>query len=98
MQDFGYYSQIIANLEKVNATQEANIDAAASRMADAIADELMRFFNAPDEGGRGFSIPADDASSRPAFVYLNSARREPAKLENARFRVPLSLAWEIHET
>lgn len=68
------------------------------RRADAIADELMRFFNAPDEGGRGFSIPAEDAASRPAFVYLNSARREPAKLENARFRVPLFLAFELHET
>ena len=41
MQDFGYYSQIIANLELVNKTQEPNIDAAASLMADAIADDRL---------------------------------------------------------
>ena len=35
MQDYGYYSQIIANLDLVNKTQEPNIDAAASLMADA---------------------------------------------------------------
>ena len=86
-------------VSRYNASIVVNLrEGEGVRRADAIADELMRFFNAPDEGGRGFSIPADDASSRPAFVYLNSARREPAKLENARFRVPLSLAWEIHET
>lgn len=41
MQDFGYYSQIIANLQKVNETQEANIDAAASLMTDAIAEDRL---------------------------------------------------------
>ena len=41
MQDFGYYSQIIANLEKVNATQEANLDKAAALMADAIENDRL---------------------------------------------------------
>ena len=36
LNDFGYYKSIIENLEKVNATQEENIKAAASLMADAI--------------------------------------------------------------
>lgn len=41
MQDFGYYKAIIENLEKVNATQEENIKAAAKLMTDAIADDRL---------------------------------------------------------
>lgn len=41
MNDFGYYGKIIENLEKVNATQTANIEAAASLMADAIAGDRL---------------------------------------------------------
>ncbi len=83
-----YNASIVVNLREGEGT----------RRADAIADELLRFFNAPDEGGRGFSIPPDDASKRPAFVYVDSVRRDPAKLENGRFRVPLYLTLELHET
>ena len=49
LNDFGYYKSIIENLEKVNATQEQNIKAAASLMADAI--EQDRLINVYGGGG-----------------------------------------------
>ena len=41
MNDFGYYQAIIENLEKVNKTQGESITAAASLMADAIAEDRL---------------------------------------------------------
>ena len=41
MNDFGYCQKIIANLEKVNATQSENIRQAAKLMVDAIADDRL---------------------------------------------------------
>lgn len=41
MNDFGYYAAVLANLEKVNATQGEHIKKAASLMADAIADDRL---------------------------------------------------------
>ena len=49
LNDFGYYRSIIENLEKVNATQEENIKAAASLMADAIEND--RLINVYGGGG-----------------------------------------------
>ena len=49
MNDFGYYKSIIENLEKVNKTQEENIKAAASLMADAIEND--RLINVYGGGG-----------------------------------------------
>ena len=49
LNDFGYYKSIIENLEKVNATQEENIKAAASLMADAIEND--RLINVYGGGG-----------------------------------------------
>ena len=39
--DFGYYKTIIENLEKVNATQEENIRAAAELMVEAIQNDRL---------------------------------------------------------
>ena len=41
MNDFGYYASVLANLEKVNATQEENIKKAAALMADAIENDRL---------------------------------------------------------
>ena len=57
MQDFGYYKSIIENLEKVNETQEENIKAAASLMADAIAsDRLIHVYG----GGGHTTLPVGE--------------------------------------
>lgn len=57
MQDFGYYKSIIENLEKVNATQGENIKAAASLMADAIAnDRLIHVYG----GGGHTTLPVGE--------------------------------------
>ena len=41
MQDFGYFDYLLQNFKQVNDTQEANIKAAASLMAQAIADDRL---------------------------------------------------------
>ncbi len=41
MNDFGYYASILANLEKVNANEGKNIEAAAKLMADAIEQDRL---------------------------------------------------------
>lgn len=41
MNDYGYYKSIVENLEKVNAEQGANIEAAARLMADAIENDRL---------------------------------------------------------
>ena len=41
MQDFGYFDYLLQNFKQVNDTQEANIKAAASMMAQAIADDRL---------------------------------------------------------
>ena len=57
MQDFGYYKSIIENLEKVNATQEENIKAAATLRADAIAnDRLIHVYG----GGGHTTLPVGE--------------------------------------
>ncbi len=41
MNDYGYYASILANLEKVNANEQKNIEAAAKLMADAIEQDRL---------------------------------------------------------
>ena len=41
MKDFGYYQAILDNLGEVNSTQGDNITAAATLMADAIAEDRL---------------------------------------------------------
>ena len=75
MQDFGYYSQIIANLEKVNATQEANLDAAAALMADAIEnDRLIHVFG----GGGHTTLPVGEMFFRAGGLANIDPVMEPA--------------------
>ena len=75
MQDFGYYSQIIANLELVNETQEPNIDAAASLMADAIADDrLIHIYG----GGGHTTLPAGEMFFRAGGLANIDPVMEPA--------------------
>ena len=75
MQDFGYYSQIIANLELVNKTQEQNIDAAASLMADAIADDrLIHIFG----GGGHTTLPVGEMFFRAGGLANIDPVMEPA--------------------
>ena len=57
MNDFGYYKAIVENLEKVNATQEENIKAAAKLMADAIEqDRLIHVYG----GGGHTTLPVGE--------------------------------------
>ncbi len=57
MQDFGYYNSIIANLEKVNATQADNIHAAAELMVEAIKnDRLIHVYG----GGGHTTLPVGE--------------------------------------
>ncbi len=75
MQDFGYYSQIIANLELVNKTQEQNIDAAASLMADAIADDrLIHIYG----GGGHTTLPVGEMFFRAGGLANIDPVMEPA--------------------
>ena len=75
MQDFGYYSQIIANLELVNKTQEPNIDAAASLMADAIADDrLIHIYG----GGGHTTLPVGEMFFRAGGLANIDPVMEPA--------------------
>ena len=75
MQDFGYYSQIIANLQKVNETQEANIDAAASLMTDAIAeDRLIHVYG----GGGHTTLPVGEMFFRAGGLANIDPVMEPA--------------------
>ena len=75
MQDFGYYSQIIANLELVNKTQEPNIDAAASLMADAIADDrLIHVYG----GGGHTTLPVGEMFFRAGGLANIDPVMEPA--------------------
>ena len=75
MQDFGYYSQIIANLELVNETQEPNIDAAASLMADAIADDrLIHIYG----GGGHTTLPVGEMFFRAGGLANIDPVMEPA--------------------
>ncbi len=75
MQDFGYYGQIIANLEKVNVTQEANIDAAASLMADAIEnDRLIHVYG----GGGHTTLPVGEMFFRAGGLANINPVMEPA--------------------
>ena len=75
MQDFGYYSQIIANLELVNKTQEPNIDAAASLMADAIADDrLIHIYG----GGGHTTLPGGEMFFRAGGLANIDPVMEPA--------------------
>ena len=75
MQDFGYYSQIIANLEKVNATQEPNLDAAAALMADAIEnDRLIHVFG----GGGHTTLPVGEMFFRAGGLANIDPVMEPA--------------------
>ena len=75
MQDFGYYSQIIANLELVNKTQEPNIDAAASLMADAIADDrLIHIYG----GGGHTTLPVGEMFFRAGGLANINPVMEPA--------------------
>ena len=54
MQDYGYFAKILANLEKVNANEEKNLDAAASLMADAIErDELIHVVGSGGQSNMG---------------------------------------------
>lgn len=41
MNDFGYYSEVLRNLELVNSTQSENIEKAGAIMAQAIADDRL---------------------------------------------------------
>ena len=41
MQDFGYFGAVIENLTKINDTQGEAITAAASLLADAIAEDRL---------------------------------------------------------
>ena len=75
MQDYGYYSQIIANLELVNKTQEPNIDAAASLMADAIADDrLIHIYG----GGGHTTLPVGEMFFRAGGLANIDPVMEPA--------------------
>lgn len=75
MQDFGYYSQIIANLELVNKTQEPNIDAAASLMADCIADDrLIHIYG----GGGHTTLPVGEMFFRAGGLANIDPVMEPA--------------------
>ena len=75
MQDFGYYSQIIANLDLVNKTQEPNIDAAASLMADAIADDrLIHIYG----GGGHTTLPVGEMFFRAGGLANIDPVMEPA--------------------
>ena len=75
MQDFGYYSQIIANLDLVNKTQEPNIDAAASLMADAIADDrLIHIYG----GGGHTTLPVGEMFFRSGGLANIVPVMEPA--------------------
>lgn len=75
MQDFGYYSQIIANLQKVNETQEANIDAATSLMTDAIAeDRLIHVYG----GGGHTTLPVGEMFFRAGGLANIDPVMEPA--------------------
>ena len=75
MQDFGYYSQIIANLELVNKMQEPNIDAAASLMADAIADDrLIHIYG----GGGHTTLPVGEMFFRAGGLANIDPVMEPA--------------------
>ncbi|MCI8389022.1 MAG: SIS domain-containing protein [Clostridiales bacterium] len=75
MQDFGYYSKIIANLEKVNATQGDNIDAAAKLMADAIADDrLIHVYG----GGGHTTLPVGEMFFRAGGLANIDPVMEPA--------------------
>ena len=75
MQDYGYYSQIIANLELVNKTQEPNIDAAASLMADAIADDrLIHVYG----GGGHTTLPVGEMFFRAGGLANIDPVMEPA--------------------
>ena len=75
MQDYGYYSQIIANLDLVNKTQEPNIDAAASLMADAIADDrLIHVYG----GGGHTTLPVGEMFFRAGGLANIDPVMEPA--------------------
>ena len=75
MQDFGYYSKIIENLEQVNKTEEPNIDAAASLMADAIAnDRLIHVYG----GGGHTTLPVGEMFFRAGGLANIDPVMEPA--------------------
>ena len=75
MQDFGYYKKIIENLEQVNKTEEPNIDAAASLMADAIAnDRLIHVYG----GGGHTTLPVGEMFFRAGGLANIDPVMEPA--------------------
>lgn len=75
MQDFGYYRKIIENLEQVNKTEEPNIDAAASLMADAIAnDRLIHVYG----GGGHTTLPVGEMFFRAGGLANIDPVMEPA--------------------
>lgn len=75
MQDFGYYRKIIENLEQVNKNEEPNIDAAASLMADAIAnDRLIHVYG----GGGHTTLPVGEMFFRAGGLANIDPVMEPA--------------------
>ena len=75
MNDFGYYEKIIENLRKVNETEEPNIDAAASLMADAIAnDRLIHVYG----GGGHTTLPVGEMFFRAGGLANIDPVMEPA--------------------
>ncbi|MBQ2708982.1 MAG: sugar isomerase domain-containing protein, partial [Clostridia bacterium] len=75
MQDYGYFAKILANLEKVNANEEKNLDAAASLMADAIEnDRLIHVYG----GGGHTTLPVGEMFFRAGGLANIDPVMEPA--------------------